>query len=193
MPCKWLRLPYSIGSKEQIRTATVPVRCKSTPPTPYAVKVFPMLTDVPYALCRATGTTLWSSLRETRCSGPQHPPLWASTNSYARNAIEKLTEIKYGKQITKTCTLPHLLHRRFLSRSVLEEIGSGQFGNVSKGLWMYKNVSMKVAVKSLNKTAGEGERVKFLQEAAIMGQFYHPNIVRLHGVVTVGDPVRLVY
>jgi serine/threonine protein kinase len=75
---------------------------------------------------------------------------------------------------------------------VLEEIGSGQFGNVSKGVWMYKNVSMKVAVKSLNKTAGEGERVKFLQEAAIMGQFYHPNIVRLHGVVTVGNPVLII-
>ena len=54
---------------------------------------------------------------------------------------------------------------------------------------MYRNESMRVAVKALNKSAGEGERVKFLQEAAIMGQFYHPNIVRLHGVVTVGDPV----
>ena len=48
---------------------------------------------------------------------------------------------------------------------------------------------MSVAVKILTHTASEGERVKFLQEAAIMGQFYHPNIVRLHGVVTVGDPV----
>ena len=52
---------------------------------------------------------------------------------------------------------------------------------------------MKVAVKSLNESAGEGERVKFLQEAAIMGQFYHPNIVRLHGVVTMGEPVRVAY
>ena len=52
---------------------------------------------------------------------------------------------------------------------------------------------MKVAVKSLNQSAGEGERVKFLQEAAIMGQFYHPNIVRLHGVVTMGEPVRVAY
>ena len=28
-----------------------------------------------------------------------------------------------------------------------------------------------------------------LQEAAIMGQFHHPNIIKLHGVVTVGEPV----
>ena len=31
--------------------------------------------------------------------------------------------------------------------------------------------------------------MRFLQEAAIMGQFCHPNVVRLYGVVTVGDPV----
>ena len=48
---------------------------------------------------------------------------------------------------------------------------------------------MRVAVKALKSGASETDRVKFLQEAAIMGQFYHPNIVRLHGVVTVGEPV----
>ena len=36
----------------------------------------------------------------------------------------------------------------------------------------------------------EAERVKFLQEAAIMGQFHHPNVIALHGVVTVGEPVN---
>lgn len=31
--------------------------------------------------------------------------------------------------------------------------------------------------------------MKFLQEAAIMGQFSHPNIISLLGVVTLGEPV----
>ena len=44
-------------------------------------------------------------------------------------------------------------------------------------------------MKTLNPGLSERERVKFLQEAAIMGQFSHPNIVELFGVVTVGDPV----
>ena len=73
--------------------------------------------------------------------------------------------------------------------SLLEQIGSGQFGTVSKGLWTCEGESMQVAVKALKRGAAEGEKVKFLQEAAIMGQFFHPNIIKLHGVVTVGDPV----
>ena len=71
----------------------------------------------------------------------------------------------------------------------MEQIGSGQFGTVAKGLWTYGNESMQVAVKALNSEAGEEELVKFLQEAAIMGQFFHPNTVHLLGVVTVESPV----
>ena len=26
-----------------------------------------------------------------------------------------------------------------------------------------------------------------------MGQFHHPNVVKLHGVVTIGDPVSIQY
>lgn len=48
---------------------------------------------------------------------------------------------------------------------------------------------IEVAVKALKPDAPEEEEVKFLQEAAIMGQFLHPNIVQLHGVVTVEKPV----
>ena len=48
---------------------------------------------------------------------------------------------------------------------------------------------VQVAVKVVKTEAEEVQRVKLLQEAAIMGQFAHPNVVRLNGVVTVGDPV----
>lgn len=52
---------------------------------------------------------------------------------------------------------------------------------------------VQVAVKVVKTEAEEVQRVKLLQEAAIMGQFAHPNVVRLHGVVTVGDPVSLLH
>ena len=48
---------------------------------------------------------------------------------------------------------------------------------------------VEVAVKTLKEGAGEEDKVKFLQEAAIMGQFSHPNVVTLYGVVTEGEPV----
>ena len=56
-------------------------------------------------------------------------------------------------------------------------------------MWHTEQGDLDIAVKKLNKKASERDTVRFLQEAAIMGQFKHPNIVRLHGVVTVGSPV----
>ena len=72
---------------------------------------------------------------------------------------------------------------------VHEQLGSGQFGNVMKGVWLLSGGSKEVAVKILKEGSSEEDKVKFLQEAAINGQFWHPNIVRLMGVVTVGEPV----
>ncbi len=46
-----------------------------------------------------------------------------------------------------------------------------------------------VAVKTLKEGASEEDKVKFLQEAAIMGQFSHPNVVRFYGIVIEGEPV----
>ena len=68
-------------------------------------------------------------------------------------------------------------------------IGSGQFGTVMKGVWFLPGSPRDVAVKTLKEGSSEEDKVKFLQEAAINGQFWHPNIVRLMGVVTVGEPV----
>ena len=72
---------------------------------------------------------------------------------------------------------------------ITEHLGSGEFGTVCKGQWHTDQGELDVAVKMLNCKASEEATVRFLQEAAIMGQFRHPNIVRLHGVVTVGEPV----
>ena len=58
-------------------------------------------------------------------------------------------------------------------------------------MWHGPKKSVAVALKTLRNDASEEQTVKFLQEAAIMGQFHHPNIVKLHGVVTVGEPVSL--
>ena len=85
--------------------------------------------------------------------------------------------------------------RIFLFVSLLyrltELLGSGQFGKVHQGEWTAAGSKDKiyVAVKTLKEGAGEEDKVKFLQEAAIMGQFSHPNVVKLYGVITEGEPV----
>ena len=70
-----------------------------------------------------------------------------------------------------------------------EAIGSGQFGEVYKGTCKESSLESDVAVKTLKKGASQEDRVKFLQEAAIMGQFSHSNVVTLYGVVTESEPV----
>ena len=50
---------------------------------------------------------------------------------------------------------------------------------------------IEVALKTLNTSVNEKERVRFLQEAAIMCQFDHENVIKLYGVVT-EDPVVIV-
>ena len=48
-----------------------------------------------------------------------------------------------------------------------------------------------MAVKTLNEGSTQDDKIKFLQEAAIMGQFKHPNVVEMYGVITVGEPVSV--
>ena len=79
------------------------------------------------------------------------------------------------------------------SYRVNQRIGSGQFGIVHLGLWTNGSTDpLQVAVKTLNSQCSESDRVKFLREAAIMGQFLHNNIVRLHGVVTEEEKMMIV-
>jgi len=63
-------------------------------------------------------------------------------------------------------------------------IGSGAFGSVHKGSLDIPNQrEIEVAVKSVKGEITQEDRVKFLQEVVIMGQFRHPNIIKILGVV----------
>ena len=62
---------------------------------------------------------------------------------------------------------------------------------VKRAVWSPATpTGVEVAVKSLEGSLTEEDRVKFLQEAAIMGQFKHPNVIRIFGVISTSDPVR---
>ena len=75
----------------------------------------------------------------------------------------------------------------------MQQLGSGEFGVVNLGLWSNGSTDpVQVAVKTLNSQCSESDRVKFLREAAIMGQFVHNNVVQLHGVVTEEENMMIV-
>ncbi|XP_056415301.1 ephrin type-A receptor 6 isoform X2 [Hyla sarda] len=72
-------------------------------------------------------------------------------------------------------------------------IGAGEFGEVCSGrLKTPAKKEIPVAIKTLKGGYMDRQRRDFLREASIMGQFDHPNIIRLEGVVTKSRPVMIV-
>ncbi|XP_039496206.1 ephrin type-B receptor 1-B isoform X2 [Drosophila santomea] len=74
-------------------------------------------------------------------------------------------------------------------------IGGGEFGDVCRGrLKIPPNFvqDIDVAIKTLKPGSSEKARCDFLTEASIMGQFDHPNVIYLQGVVTRSNPVMII-
>ncbi|XP_056409887.1 ephrin type-B receptor 4 isoform X2 [Hyla sarda] len=74
-----------------------------------------------------------------------------------------------------------------------EVIGAGEFGEVCRGrLKVPGKKENYVAIKTLKGGYTERQRREFLSEASIMGQFQHPNIIHLEGVITNNCPVMII-
>ncbi|KAF5922058.1 hypothetical protein HPG69_010509 [Diceros bicornis minor] len=72
-------------------------------------------------------------------------------------------------------------------------IGAGEFGEVYRGtLKVSGKKEVPVAIKTLKAGYTEKQRVDFLSEASIMGQFSHHNIIRLEGVVSKYKPMMII-
>uniref|UniRef100_A0A183G0F1 non-specific protein-tyrosine kinase n=1 Tax=Heligmosomoides polygyrus TaxID=6339 RepID=A0A183G0F1_HELPZ len=68
------------------------------------------------------------------------------------------------------------------------KIGEGAFGE--DGMW---GARIPVAIKTLHSTnMTTDDRIQFLQEANIMREFRHENVIRLHGVCTSKEPIMIV-
>jgi tyrosine-protein kinase Src len=76
-----------------------------------------------------------------------------------------------------------------IDRSELQfvrKLGSGNFGEVWYGMWRH----VDVAIKTLK--TGTMSSSDFLQEAAIMKKFRHPNLVALYAVCSKEEPIFIV-
>lgn len=74
-------------------------------------------------------------------------------------------------------------------------LGGGEFGDVCRGklkLTSDGRVDVDVAIKTLKPGSTDKARNDFLTEASIMGQFEHPNVIFLQGVVTKSNPVMII-
>lgn len=76
---------------------------------------------------------------------------------------------------------------------VVRTLGQGGMGVVYEA--MDKALERRVAVKKMRDEIrlDERERARFLQEARIVAQLHHPNIVEIHTIVSEGDDLYLVF
>lgn len=69
---------------------------------------------------------------------------------------------------------------------------AGEFGEVCRGrLKIPGKKENYVAIKTLKGGYTDKQRRDFLSEASIMGQFQHPNIIHLEGIITASCPVMI--
>ncbi|KAM4675470.1 ephrin type-B receptor 4 [Discoglossus pictus] len=88
---------------------------------------------------------------------------------------------EFAKEIDASCV------------KIEEVIGAGEFGEVCRGrLKVPGKKENYVAIKTLKGGYTERQRREFLSEASIMGQFQHPNIIHLEGVITNNCPVMII-
>ncbi|XP_065899217.1 uncharacterized protein [Dysidea avara] len=116
----------------------------------------------------------------TPCNNKQdYGPIYCSPS----DDETKLYQEFEGKKFQNLC------HKEM---KVCEKLGSGEFGVVARAIWKpSSHKKVEVAVKTLNANVNTKDRVRFLQEAAIMCQFDHENVVKLHGVMT-DEPVMII-
>ncbi|KAJ7306354.1 hypothetical protein JRQ81_009698 [Phrynocephalus forsythii] len=82
------------------------------------------------------------------------------------------------------------IHPSCISRQKV--IGAGEFGEVYKGTLKSGKKEIPVAIKTLKTGYTEKQRIDFLSEASIMGQFCHHNIIHLEGVISKYKPFMII-
>ena len=111
-------------------------------------------------------------------------PLFTASRSYVDpHTYENPTQAV--REFTKEIDAQHI--------TIEAIIGGGEFGDVCRGkLKLPGRPEVTVAIKTLKPTSAEKPRLDFLTEASIMGQFDHPNVIYLQGVVTKTNPIMII-
>lgn len=117
-------------------------------------------------------------------SGKKSPPVfeYSPQRSYNRSAIElKFTNLGVSNELQAKLN-DVMVDRNLLS--IGKVLGEGEFGSVMEGHLKWPDGTIeKVAVKTMKlDSSSQREIDEFLNEAAYMKDFNHPNVIRLLGV-----------
>ncbi|XP_036338669.1 LOW QUALITY PROTEIN: protein sevenless [Rhagoletis pomonella] len=128
--------------------------------------------------------SIWSNI-----STLQHQQLMASRNRAFSTASHSTLYTGGPLSDADIALLPHI---HWSQITILNFLGSGAFGEVYEGLIKYQNCDQeeKVAIKSLRK--GASEFAELLQEAQLMSNFKHENIVRLIGICSDTESISII-
>lgn len=77
----------------------------------------------------------------------------------------------------------------------MEELGDCAFGKIYKGHLYLPGMehAQLVAIKTLKDVSGAQQRSEFQQEASVLAELQHPNVVSLVGVVTQEQPICMLF
>ncbi|XP_071499164.1 tyrosine-protein kinase Fer-like [Diadema antillarum] len=109
---------------------------------------------------------------------------------YQLNSRQPVTKASQAILLKPVCRVRNEHDLRHEEIELEEKLGAGHFGDVHRG--RLKKTSTSVAVKTCKETVDAATRRKFLQEANILKQYDHPNIVKLIGVCTDKHPIYIV-
>jgi serine/threonine protein kinase len=76
--------------------------------------------------------------------------------------------------------------------TLLDDLGKGAFGVVKRGKLRRGSRQQMVAAKTLSESASVDDQLSFLQEADIMSNFSHGNVLTLLGIINTGEPIMLI-
>jgi ephrin-B len=125
------------------------------------------------------GTSETLPIVQTMGSSLAHPPIYNPFSSHKTYVDPHTYEDPHVavKQFAKE------IDSKYITIEAI--IGGGEFGDVCRGrLSVPDRNDMLVAIKTLKPGSSDKAKVDFLTEASIMGQFEHPNVIFLQGVVT---------
>ncbi|XP_030829013.1 tyrosine-protein kinase Fer isoform X3 [Strongylocentrotus purpuratus] len=106
------------------------------------------------------------------------------------NSRQPVTKASQAILLKPVCRVRNEHDLRHEEIDLEEKLGAGHFGDVHRG--RIKRTQLAVAVKTCKETVDAATRRKFLQEANILKQYDHANIVKLIGVCTDKHPIYIV-